>query len=451
LHKIYEAFTLIESRKKYNAKGYYDYVDNTGEPQKILFEKIEVDATGQTIAKGTIIEPQGFTLSPYYEYQGDVSLAANQPFLNFKGGVRIVHECETVPRTWLSFESEINPESIYIPVASNPVNLNRDRIFSGTLIGNDSIYIYPSFISFRRRFNDAQLSTASQYLHFEEGFNRYVLASREKIENRGVPGNLLLLNRNQCILTSQGKINPDINLGQLKLEATGSGIHNIVENSMEMDIMLTLDFFFNDPALQIFALDLYSLPGPETAFFRSPGNQLKIQEFIGAAKTEALWKEIEDSGRLITVPEEINKTIALNKVQLKWKQESRSYQSYGRIEISNLKGKPVHKSVNGFLEISKRRSGDFLDLYIEISPTNWYYFGYTMGVMVAFSTNNVFNQALMLPPVRQRQLEVKSNETSYIYMIATDTRMAQFLTRYQRLMQLRKEGKTEEMEIIDEE
>lgn len=451
LHRIYEANTLIESRKKFNAKGYYDYMDKTGEPQKILFEKVEVDAAGQTIAKGTIIEPQGFTLSPYFEYQGDVSLAANQPFLNFKGGVRIVHECETVPRTWLSFESEINPESIFIPVAANPVNLNRDRIFSGTLIGNDSIYIYPSFISFRRRFNDAQVTTAGQYLYFEEGFERYMLGSKEKMENREIPGDLLIYNRNQCILTSQGKINPDINLGHLKLEASGTSIHNIAENSLELDIMLTMDFFFNDPALQIFAKDLDSLPGPETVFFRSPGNKIKVMEFIGLEKTETLWKEIEENGKFVTVPPEINKTITINKVQLKWNQENRSYQSYGRIEISNLKGTPVHKSVNGFLEITKRRSGDFLDLYVELSPNNWYYFGYTRGVMVAFSTNNAFNQALMLPQVKQRQLTVRSGETGYIYMIATDNRIAQFLTWYQRLMQLRKEGKTEEVEIIDEE
>jgi hypothetical protein len=452
LHKLYDASTLIESRKKYNAKAYYDYIDKNEKAQQVLFEKVEVDPTGQTIAKGKILEPDAFTLSPYFEFQGDVNLSANNPYLNFKGGARIVHDCESVFKTWLSFESEIKPDSIYIPVSANPINLNRDRIFSGTFVANDSIHIYPSFISFRKKFNDIQISSAGEYLFFEEGFDRYLLGSREKMANRELPGNFLIFNREQCLLTSQGKINTDINLGQFKLESSGTSAHNIKDNSLDLNIMLALDFFFNDPALQIFAHDLDSLPGPESVFLRTPVNKMKIQELLGDMKTEALWKEIEESGKFITVPAEINKTTVLNNVQLKWNQQTRSYQSFGRLEISNIKGTPVHKSVNGYLEISKRRSGDFLDLYIELDPRNWYYFGYTRGVMVAFSTNNNFNQTLMLPPVKQRQMAVKGLEQSYIYMIATENRMAQFFDRYRRLLQFRQDGKSEVIEdIVDEE
>lgn len=448
LHKFYDAGTLVESRKKYNAKGYYDYVDKNSNIQKVLFEKVEVDPAGQTIAKGKIVEPDAFTLSPYFEYQGDVSLSANNPYMFFKGGARIVHDCGAVPKTWLAFESEIKPDSVYIPVTDNPMNLNKDRIFSGSLVANDSIHIYPSFISFRKKFNDIQISGAGEYLYFEEGFDRYLLGSREKMKNRELPGNFIVFDRNQCRLTSQGKINPDINLGQFKIESSGTTVHSIRDNSLDLNLMLSFDFFFNELALQIFAKDLDSLPGPETVFLRTPGNKMKIQEFLGDTRTIALWKEIEESGKFLTIPAELSKTIVINNVQLKWNQELRSYQSVGRIEISNIKGKPIHKSVNGYLEISKRRSGDFLDLYIEIDTGNWYYFGYTRGVMVAFSTNNTFNQTLMLPPVKQRQMTVKSGEQSYIYMIATENRMAQFFDRYRRVLQFRKDGKSEGIETI---
>ena len=452
LHKFYDAGTLVESKNKYNAKGYYDYLDKDEKIQQILFERIEVDTAGQTIAKGKISEPDAFTLSPYFEYQGDVNLSANNPYLYFKGGARIIHECESIPKTWLAFESEIKPDSIYIPVDDNPLNLNKDKIFSGSLVANDSIHIYPSFISFRKKFNDIQISGAGEYLYFEEGFDRYLLGSREKMQNRELPGNFIVFDRNQCLLTSQGKINPDINLGQFKIESSGTVVHSMRNNSLDLNLMLAFDFFFNDPALQIFAHDLDSLPGPETVFLRSPGNKMKIQEFLGDARTEALWKEIEEGGKFLTVPAELSKTIVINNVQLKWNQELRSYQSFGRLEISNIKGNPIHKSVNGYLEISKRRSGDFLDLYIEIDPGNWYYFGYTRGVMVAFSTNNTFNQTLMMPPLKQRQMSLKSGEQSYIYMIATENRLAQFFDRYRRVLQFRKDGKPEEIEnVIDDE
>lgn len=443
LHRIYEASTLVESSSKYTARGAYNYIDKFENTQKVLFDRIEVDPTGQTIAKGKIPESDAFTLSPDYEYQGDVSFVAKNPNLYFKGGARIVHECPTIPKTWLAFETEINPASIYIPVTTNPSNINKDRIFSGSLIANDSIHIYPSFVSFRKKFNDQQISDAGEFLFFEEGFERYLLGSKEKMTNPEYPGNFLTFDRNKCLISSQGKINLDINLGQFKIETTGFTNHQINENSLELDLMITLDFFFNDKALQIMSNDLDSLPGPETVFFRSVGNKMKIQEFIGQKGVETLWKEIEAGGKLLPVPSEINKTITINNVKLKWHQDTRSYQSYGKIEISNIKGKPVHKSVNGFLEISKRRTGDYLDLYIEIDPGNWYYFGYTRAVMMAFSTNNSFNQAILLPPVKQRQMTVKSGETAYIYMIASDTKLANFFERYRKLMKSRSEGETE--------
>jgi hypothetical protein len=450
LHRFYEANTLITSKSDYNASGHYDFINKTLVPQKLFFEKIEIDKQGQTVATGKILEENEFTLSPSFEYHGEIRLEANKPFLNFKGGTRIVHNCESVPKTWLSFESVINPDSIYIPVAENPVNLNKDRIFSGSFIANDSIHIYPSFVSFRKKFNDQQITNSGEYLYFEEGFNRYLLGSQEKMSNPENPGNLIVFDLNQCLIRSQGKINPDIDLGQLKLEASGSTAHRFNENSLELDALLTIDFFFNEPALQILIKDLDSLPGPQTVFFRSPVNRAKIQEFIGKEKTQLLWSEIEAEGKLISIPSEINRTIVLNNLQLQWDQESRSYQSYGRMEISNIKGIPVHKSVNGFIEISKRRTGDMLDLYIEISPGNWYYFGYTRGQIMAFSTNNAFNQAILSVPLRQRQLSVRSGQTPFTYMIATDTRIAQFFTRYNRILQMREKTPVDQEEIQTE-
>lgn len=450
LHRIYNASTLVESKNKYNAQGSYDYLDMNNQVQKIHFEKVEVDKTGQTIAQGKILEPDAFTLSPYFEYQGEVRLSAEKPLLNFKGGARVVHDCDKPYRTWLAFESEINPNAVYIPVSPNPVDLNNDKVFTGTFIGNDSIYIYPSFASFRRKFNDQQITHAGEFLRYDETSGKYIIGSKERFWMPQHPGNFISLDRNTCELYSEGIINPDINLGQFKMAAAGSAVHRISENSLEMDILLSMDFLLNDPALDLMAKDLDSLPGPETVFFRFPNNRMRIQEFIGTERTDVLWSVLEEDGRFRVVPPEISKTITLNNLKLKWSQESRSYQSYGKFEVLNIGSRPVHKSVTGFLEISKRRSGDFLDLYIEIDPQNFYYFGYTRGVLMAFSSNNDFNQTLMLPPLRQRQIRVRGLDTPYTYMIATDTRIWQFFERYQRVMELRRESESKFMDTGEE-
>ena len=78
---------------KYDFSGHadYDYVDETGEVQNIHFEEVTLDTAYRTIANGNIPEPNDFTLSPNYRYQGKVHLFADQKLLTFDGAVEIEH------------------------------------------------------------------------------------------------------------------------------------------------------------------------------------------------------------------------------------------------------------------------------------------------------------------------------------------------------------------------
>jgi hypothetical protein len=102
---------------------------------------------------------------------------------------------------------------------------------------------------------------------------------------------------------------------------------------------------------------------------------------------------------------------------------------------------PVNKMFTGYLEITKRRSGDYLDFYIELEDKNWYYFGYTRGVMQAFSSDAVFVGIINDLALRHRRMKTASNETRYVYMIASDTKLEQFFRSYrQHVGSLEKNG-----------
>jgi len=73
-HKIYNAKINIKSRYKYIGTGDYDYIDEDKEIQNIHFTDIFVDTSFQTVAKSKISMTDNFTLSPVYDYQGDVIL-----------------------------------------------------------------------------------------------------------------------------------------------------------------------------------------------------------------------------------------------------------------------------------------------------------------------------------------------------------------------------------------
>ncbi|MCK4630962.1 MAG: hypothetical protein KAT40_05930, partial [Bacteroidales bacterium] len=83
-----------------------------------------------------------------------------------------------------------------------------------------------------------------------------------------------------------------------------------------------------------------------------------------------------------------------------------------------------------YLEIQKKKSGDMFDLYLKLDNETWYYFAYTRGVMQALSNNHRFTDPIQVLKTGQRRLDVKSGETSYIYMLSVDRKLQMFLRRF---------------------
>ena len=82
-HEIFDGTVEIKAKNDYTASGYYNYVDEVENEQKIYFSNIHPDTTHQTYAKGTISDETGFKLSPQFEYNGEVEMFAAFKELSF--------------------------------------------------------------------------------------------------------------------------------------------------------------------------------------------------------------------------------------------------------------------------------------------------------------------------------------------------------------------------------
>jgi len=132
------------------------------------------------------------------------------------------------------------------------------------------------------------------------------------------------------------------------------------------------------------------------------------------------------------MPVDMLHTLNITSLNLRWNHETRSYQSIGKIGVGNILNTQINKLVEGFIEITKRRSGDYMDIYLKLDAKNYYYFGYTRGVMQAYSSDNGFVNAIRNLSLKQRQMDIAKGETSYIYMVSSDSRMRNFFRNYQR-------------------
>src|SRR5208283_4838907 len=165
-------------------------------------------------------------------------LNSTKPLLTFTGAAQPRIDCSNPKPQWLKFESEINPDNIYIPIDDHPRNVNFNNIYAGIFLGSDSIHIYPAFLSGRRNYNDSYIHTASGFLHYNHDSMVYEIASVEKMAHHDSSGNYLCIHKTKCFEYGEGSLNLGVDLGQLKLSAFGNINYDLTSNNVKLDVVL---------------------------------------------------------------------------------------------------------------------------------------------------------------------------------------------------------------------
>jgi hypothetical protein len=439
LHSMYNATINVHNRLDYSASAYYDYIDETGQKQMIYFDQVEVDDRVQTNASGMIAEDQDFTLSPYYGFQGRVSLSAQKKFLTFNGGVTLFHECERLKKTWFKFTTEINPEDIYIPVPEQPLDINMSNIHTAIMITRDSSHIFPAFFNRKKLPSNRYIVSADGYLHHDKESDEYRIASMEKLNNLSLPGNYLELPRTTCIQYGEGQIDLTTRFGQALMSTWGNVTYDMTEDKTDIESIVAFDFMMSDEAFRIMSAEIDSASELEAFDLTDAAYVKNIANIIGQERAEIMQAELGLYGGYQNIPEEMIHTIMFDKISFQWKQDTESFFSQGKLALGSINGNQSHRMIEGYMEISKRRSGDLLDVYLKLDDRTWYYFGYTRGVMHVLSSNRDFNMVINNLKIKQRKMKTKRNEVPYVFVVATSRKIQMFLSRIREYEQVETE------------
>jgi len=428
-HEFYNANIDVKGKYDYSGSGVYNYVDKNGVNYRIKMNKIWVNDSIRTAAKGTISKADNFRLGPNFEFIGTAEMVGNKKNMVFDGATRISHNCKKLHRFWIKFKNEINPDSIYIPITEKPRNLNNGDLFSGVFYATDSMHIYPSFFSGRKKWSDHQLFSSKGYLYFDKNSQRYIISNKEKINNQSLPGPLISLHKSFCYLHGEDSIDLGVDYGQVEMNNFGEVNYNTEKNSFSMNLFLTLDFFMHNQAMEIMANKLDSLPLSRVDV-TSDAYIHKLQEITGSNEARKLTQEMKRTGQYNNLPDELDKTLVFNDLNLTWSQKYQSFRSQGKIGIAMVDGRPINKYVNGNIEIIPYRSGDRLNMYLKASDNHWYYFSYFRNVMRTYSTNDDFIRHIKEERSRRRKLNVDWGEPSYLYILSTESSMNKVLERF---------------------
>jgi hypothetical protein len=428
-HTIYNASVNILGRKRYEGSGDYDYVDESNTRKHFHFEKITVDTTYQTVADADINESEDFYLSPMFGFKGGVRLAASKQHLVFTGYAKPKFACDSVPANWIRFSNEVDPSNVMIPINS-AITDNGDRLRAGIFQSNDDKGVYAAFLAPKNNPRDSAMIETNGFLYYYKPGNEFRITSKEKMDKPKIPGEYMSLNNQKCIIYSEGKLNFNIDVGQLKMFTAGNATYNWNNDSTKLDLLMALDFYFNDEALKSMA-DYFGVTAslPPTADNSRATYEEGLGEFAGKEKAEKMITEMNLYGSFKKIPDELRHTFFFTDIKMRWDKSNRTFKSVGPIGIGSIDKTSVNKFVNGFIEIVHKRSGDAITVYLEPENQTWFYFSYSRGVMQTLSSQSVFNDAInKLKP--EKRVNKEKDKPDFEFMLTTDRAVQNFKKKF---------------------
>ena len=426
-HTIYNAATNIYGRREYTSSGDYDYYNQDSIKQVIHFDVVGVDSTMQTYGRGKIGITEDFTFNPHFAYNGKVKLFSNDENLTFSGYTKMSHDCDRTKPQWIKFKGEVDPQDVFIPITPPMENINESKLHASLMITNDSAHIYPAFLGQHKKYSDTEIIPAEGYLIYDKQEGKYKIASKDKLEEDNLPGNMISLHHSVCNLYGEGIINLGTDFGQFEIKNGGNINQNAIGESTILNLVMFLKFYFNDKCLNIMAKELKLSPygfTQEDVYYKG------VTEIVGKDNAEEYIAQLM-LGSHKKYPKELEDGLVLAQLKLKWDPIKRTYNSVGDIGVGSILKKQVNRMLYGRVQIVKKRSGNHFYLYLEADENTWYYFHMARNVLKTVSSNAEYNTILMNMKPGDRKLKAEKNKKPYSFYPAPESLKKKFLKQFE--------------------
>ena len=428
-HEIYDAVIDIKGKNRYLGIGNYDYVDENDFRQKIFLRDIGVDPSFQSVGNGYVSDSTGFTISNDFDFSGNILLYANREFLNFNGGFKLRHSCNPGRESWVKFNSDINPKGIFINVVENLTSLKKEPLESSLMFSNENNRFYSGFLIPKRSQSDHPVISSNGFIRFDKNSETYDIAGLSMLKGSTMEGNKLSMGTDKCVLTGQGKLDLGADLGRVALDAYGSVKYEIIPDLTNLDLVLAIDFPFEDKALELMIENIneQNLQGINLT---RPVFTKALTDILGEKDAEKIIADIQLFGKFRKYPSELQHTLFIADVKFKWNSATRSYVSDGPIGIGSVGKQQINKYVDGYIEIERKRTGDVLNIYLEFENGRyWYFFNYRNNLMQTISSNTIYNDVIRELKDGERTEKESKKGDEYTFIISNLRKKTDFLRR----------------------
>jgi hypothetical protein len=438
-HTFTSATTQITARRNYTAKGIYPYYDADSLLTELTMSSIAVDSAFQTLAIGKVENAAGFKLSKQFDYYGAIKIKAASPLIYFNGATRINHACEKFPKNWMSFDAQVDPKNIQIPVTQQLKTLDGDAIAAGIVWRDartkDSIRLYPTFLSSLENVNDPMLITASGLLQYDFKAKEYQIASKEKLADRNAVGNFLALHTESCSLNGDGVINLGMDYGAITVEAVGTVSYDQSTGETDLNTTLKFNLPMDKGIFEKAAERIVNYSGTKPLDFATTTLEQAILNWSDRKTADKVKEEftLSPDKKLKRVPSVLDNSFVLTGVRLKSiptsKEEKGLMSSVTSASLVNFYGQSCMRQIyfKAFFEQLYAQNGDHFIIQMEIPGGPNYLMNYKMikndGLLSIVTNDSEVQNSL------NALKEDKRKSKNFLYEISTNSVFLGQITR----------------------
>lgn len=402
-HNFYDGDIKILSRNKFEGNATYQLVTAAQDTFAIKFKNFELkdfkigkdEFITMTVSSGTVDENKNLQIVPGFLFKGTTTMYADRKALELNGFAKL--NIKSIPdyNYWIKFASFGDSTDVNIHVGT-AITEDGNFVEAGLVYDGITNQIYPNFVNHRKRQDDIYLFKAEGELTHDYKTNNYFIETSSKSALDTYSGKTFIYNDDTKNVIFEGLIDFIQNDENYALTASVLGSAQPDSEFYTIDAFITFQMKLNQLIVESMAsdiLDIIERLGADVAHDNDVKLIYKLSNIVGDQPS----KEYENESLKNYIPLyesglQVEKNLVISNIDMRWSDTHKGWYNTSRIGFSNILKNDINALVDGFLEIKKSDTGgDIVNLFLQIAPSTWYYFGYVNKRLSIYSSNSDFN------------------------------------------------------------
>lgn len=432
-HRLFDADVNVLGRFDYEATASLHYEDENGLKQLVKLTTVEVDTSGETVGQGTIPIQEGFGLSSFFGFSGEVRLSAGREHLEFDGAVTLEAACPETDKEQLLFTAVIDPKDVRIPIDTTLKSPMMSHLGVGAYlrdIDEPGGGPYGAFVDEIRSHKEYRILAATGELRYDKRNGVYQAGTPEKMLQPDLPGTLIALKAGSCEVTGSGPVTLPVDFGLLTQRSAGTMKAFPTGTGIEAALTVGMDFPFDDAVWKLLAERLQVWPTAVPLDITTTTFEPAMREWLGLAGADEVLGEMTLMGAFKKTPSAIQQRFLFTGLDLTWDPREDAFISgENGVGIVSMDKVPVFRRIPGRIEWSLAGTNGILRIYLHLDDENWYFFEYRNGVMNVTASDQQFIDAITA--LKDDKRRIKEGDDRFIYQILPSrSRRNEFVDRF---------------------